>query len=140
MEKPCLDNPHLFPDDGVLTQALGAAHTVWMVLSRYLADEHPHITGEWRYYRDGKSWLFKVTKKKTTICWISVWPGMFKTTFYFPDRAEEPIRSSELDRQYIDAFVNGRHYGKTRGLTVEVRTKADLENVKRLIAIKELIR
>lgn len=31
------------------------------------------LSSEWRYYNDGKSWLCKVTHKKKTIVWISLW-------------------------------------------------------------------
>lgn len=139
MEKPCLDNPEMFPDDDLLKQTLESAYSAWDIFSRYLKETHPLITGEWRYYRDGKSWLYKVTQKKKTVCWVSVQPGMFRTTFYFPGRAEELIKNSELDPEYIEAFVTGKHYGKTRGLTIEIRTAADLENTKRLMQIKEQI-
>jgi hypothetical protein len=84
----------------------------------------------------GKSWLYKVTKKKKTICWVSVWPNMFKTTFYFPERAKDLIKKSKLGKKYIDQF-NDRKYGTTRGITVEVKKAADLKATKTLIEIKE---
>ena len=137
MEEPCLNDKSEYPDDKVLKRYLGDAKDAWEGFAEFLESNYPNCTGEWRYYNDGKSWLYKITKKTKTICWVSVYRGKFTTTFYFPDRAENLIVNSTLRRKYIEQFVNGRHYGKTRGLTVDIRTAADLSTTKKLIAIKE---
>lgn len=136
MEKPCLNDKAEYPDDKVLTYYLGDAKDAWDELDEFLENRHPSLSGEWRYYNDGKSWLYKITKKSKTICWVGVYRGKFKTTFYFSDRAESLIVSSTLRKKYIEQFVDGRRFGKTRGLTVDIRKVADLSTTKKLIAIK----
>lgn len=140
MEKPFLNDPNEYPDDDVLSRALGVTKTVWDSFQSYLKENHPAFSGEWRFYKDGYAWLYKLTNKKKTISWISVWPGEFKTTFYFADKAEEPIKSSGLSPELINSFVNGKHYGKIRGITVEVTHASDLEATKILIGIKEKLK
>ena len=136
MEKPCLNDKAEYPDDKVLTYYLGDAKDAWDELDEFLENRHPSLSGEWRYYNDGKSWLYKITKKSKTICWVGVYRGKFKTTFYVSDRAESLIVSSTLRKKYIEQFVDGRRFGKTRGLTVDIRKVADLSTTKKLIAIK----
>ena len=136
MEAPVLNDKSEFPDDAVLKRHLGDAKDAWDAFATFLEDTYPHYSGEWRYYDDGKSWLYKITKKTKTICWVAVRPGRFVTTFYFPDRAESLIVNSTIRKKYIEQFVNGRHFGKTRGLTVDIRKVADLSTTKKLIAIK----
>ena len=136
MEKPCLNDKTEYPDDNVLMHYLGDAKDAWDEFAEFLENKYPNFSGEWRYYNDGKSWLYKITKKSKTICWVGVYRGKFKTTFYFPDRAESLIVNSTLRKKYIEQFVNGRRYGKTRGLTVDIRKVADLSTTKKLIAIK----
>ena len=140
MEKPCLNDKSEYPDDEILSLHLGEAKKAWDAFMDVLAQDYPSFSGEWRYYNDGKRWLYKVTKKKKTISWISVWPGMFKTTFYFPDRAQEVIIASSLTQAYKDTFVHGKRYGNTRGLTIEVQSPADLDATKTLIGIKEKLK
>ena len=140
MDKPCLNDKEEFPDDEVLSRHLGKVKTVWDTFMDFLEESYPSFTGQWRYYNDGKSWLFKLTKKKKTISWISVWDNMFKTTFYFPDKAEELIVNSKLKKEYKDQFVNGKRYGNTRELTVKIKKPADLATTKKLIEIKEQIK
>lgn len=137
MEQPCLNDESEYPDNQVLKRYLGDAKEAWDGLAAFLDHDYPNYSGEWRYYNDGKSWLHKITNKSKTICWVAVYSGKFKTTFYFPDRAESLIVNSTLRKRYIDQFVNGRHFGKTRGLTVDIRRIADLSTTKKLIAIKE---
>ena len=137
MEVPCLRDKTEYPDNKVLKRYLGDAKSAWDSFAAFLESTYPDYSGEWRYYADGNSWLHKITKKSKTICWVSVYPGRFTTTFYFPDRAESLIVSSTLRKKYVEQFVNARRFGKTRALTVDIRKVADLSTTKKLIAIKE---
>ncbi len=140
MEKPCLNDKDEYPDDQVLARHLEDAKTAWDSFMSLIMGSYPWFSGEWRYYNDGKSWLYKLTKKKQTVCWVSVWPGAFKTTFYFGDKAAELITTSKLKKEYIDQFVDGKKYGKIRGVTVIVKKAADLKATKTLIEIKEQLK
>lgn len=137
MDEPCLNDETEYPDDKVLKRCLGDAKVAWDTFTGYLESNYPDYAGEWRYYTDARSWLYKITRKTKTICWVGVYRGKFSTTFYFPDRAERLIVNSTLRKKYIEQFVNGRRFGKTRGLMVQIRKVADLSTTKKLIAIKE---
>ena len=137
MEKLFLKDSTEYPTDEVLSKLLGDVKQVWNNFFNYLDEEHPLFEGEWRYYKDGQNWLYKLVKKKKTICWISVYPEQFKTTFYFPERAEDIICNSQLNPEYVEKFVHGKRYGKTRGLTIEIKEEVDLESTKILIEIRE---
>lgn len=139
MEKP-LNDENVFPEDEVLCHLLGEAKTAWDSFIVSLQDKHPDFNTEWRYYKDGNSWLFKITKKKRTICWVSVGDKMFSTTFYFSDKVEDILKTSKLKPEYIEQFLNSKKYGKIRGLTIEISTPADLEMTNILIEIKEKLK
>ncbi len=140
MEKPCLKDQNEYPDDDVLSRYLGKAKSTWDSFIGLLKENYPLFSTEWRYYHDGKNWLFKVTKKKKTICWVSVYNDKFKTTFYFGDKAENLIINNKLKKEYIDQFINGKRYGKIRGITVEIKKPTDLNSTKTLIEIKEQLK
>lgn len=140
MEKPCLNDKEDYPSDEVLGRCLGPVKAAWDAFMDLLDEKDPPLTREWRYYNDGKSWLYKVTKKKKTVCWVSVYDRLFKTTFYFPDRAEPLIIHSGLDKKHIEKFVHGKRYGKTRGLTITVTQPSDLSATQCLIGIKEQLK
>ena len=136
MEETVLRNPEEYPADEVLRRHLGRAMASWQALMLFIAEHEPALSGEWRYYRDGKSWLYKATHKKLTLCWATVFRGKFKTTCYFPDRAEPAITESELSKTYIDQYLNGRRYGKTRAITVDVSKLADLKATKQIMELR----
>jgi hypothetical protein len=140
MEKPVLNNKNEYPDDPVLSRHLGKVKSTWDAFMAFINESYPSFSGEWRYYNDGKSWLYKLTKKKKTICWVSVYPEKFKTTFYFPDKVEELLSTSNLSQEYIAQFINGKRYGKIRGITVEIKESTDLNATKTLIEIKEQLK
>jgi hypothetical protein len=140
MEKPCLNDKDQYPDDAVLSRCLGKVKTIWDSFLALIGESYPSFSAEWRYYRDGKSWLYKITKKKKTICWVSVYINTFKAGFYFSDKAEDLIAASKLKKEYIDQFLHGRRYGKIRGVTVAVTKAADLKAIGTLIDIKEQLK
>jgi hypothetical protein len=140
MEKPCLNDKNEYPDDAVLSRYLGKVKRTWDSFIDFINENYPSFSGQWRYYIDGKSWLYKLTKKKKTVSWISIYHNKFKTTFYFPDKAEELIKTSKLNKEYIDQFVHGKKYGKIRGISVEIKKSANLNATKTLIEIKEQVK
>jgi len=140
MEKPCLNDKDEYPNDEVLSRYPGKVKNTWDSFIDFISESYPSFSGQWRYYKDGKNWLYKLTKKKKTISWISIYNNKFKTTFYFPDKAEELIKASKLKKEYIDKFINGKRYGKIRGITVEIKKPTDLNTTKTLIEIKEQIK
>ena len=113
------------------------AKPLWEALFDYLDREQPEISREWRYYKDGKSWLLKATLKKKTIFWLSLLPGGFRTTFYFGDKAEADVAESALPDKMKKEFREGKHYGRIRGLTIEFAAPEDVEAAKELIAIRK---
>ncbi len=140
MEEPVLRDAEEYPNDDVLRRHLGRAMSSWQALMEHIEQHDPALSGEWRYYKDGKSWLFKVTYKKLTLCWVAVFQGKFKTTCYFPDRAEAAITGSKLTKAYIDQYLSGRRYGKTRAISVEVRKLADLKATKQIMKTRLLVK
>ena len=83
--------------------------------------------------------VFKITKKKKTICWVSIYQNKFKTAFYFSEKAEELITKSKLEKEYISQF-HEKKFGKIRGIIVDIKEPADLNTTKALIEIKEQLK
>jgi hypothetical protein len=140
MDTRCLNDKNEYPDDEVLARYLGKSKHSWDAFIELLKTDHPSISTEWRYYNDGKSWLFKVTKKAKTICWISVWEGFFKVTFYFNMRAEEAITKSLLDEAIKEQWLRRDNIGKIKPITIDVKKKTDLKVIQLLIELKSSIK
>jgi hypothetical protein len=140
MLRPSLNDPKQFPNDQVLYRQLGKAKPSWIAFLALLKEKAPQLTNEWRYYTDGKSWLFKVNRHATTICWAAVWDKYFTVAFYLNARAEELVRNSSLDLALKQGFLHPAEANKFRSIRVEVRGKSDLNAVEELLDIKLMVK
>ena len=50
MEKPCLNDKNIYPDDQVLGGFLGETKNIWDIFINLLK-QHPLFSTEWRYYK-----------------------------------------------------------------------------------------
>ena len=140
MDTPILSDKSQFPTEKVIFSHIGKSKTLWDSLFRYLAEEHPDFTQEWRYYNDGKSWLMKVQHKKKTVFWLSIIKGSFRTTFYIHEKAKKIVEDSKISEELKDQHRAGKGFGKIRGITVVYKNKKDAEFAKELIGIKMSIK
>ena len=137
MTKPVLDNKEQVPTDEIIFGHIGEKKARWESLFSWIKSEHPDFESEWRFYKDGNSWLMKQVRKKKTIFWLSVVEGGFIVTFYFGDKAEPAILDSALSRERKDAFVDGKRYGRIRGISIPIDDDGALADVKVLIPIRQ---
>ena len=136
MEGPVLSDKDQFPTEEIIFSHIGKTRKLWESFFEYIHTSHPDLEVNWRYYKDGKSWLMKVTRKSKTIFWLSVIKGSFRTTFYFTDRAEKSILDSSLSDELKKSFTDGKKYNKIRGITVVFKRLKDVEYAETLINIK----
>ena len=135
MEQRVLNDKNQFPTEEVIFSHIGKSRTLWKALFDYIHAEHADFLEEWRYYNDGKSWLLKVTRKKKTVFWLSVFENTFKIGVYFTDKSRTAIRTSTLTADLKEQFLSNKS-GKLRGIIITFKKKSDVENAKKLIALK----
>jgi len=136
MEPIVLTDPNVQPTEELIFSIIGENSTYWEQLVDYLYDKHLNITEEWRFYNDGKSWLYKAVKKKQTLYWIGVIKETFRVTFWFGEKAEPIIEASALPESVKEEFRNAKRYGQLRAISIEVRSEDDYSNVIQLVELK----
>lgn len=136
MEPIVLTNPNIQPTDELIFGIIGENSVYWEKLVEYLYDKHLNISEEWRFYNDGKSWLYKAVKKKQTLYWIGVIKDTFRVSFYFGEKAEPVIEASSLPESIKEEFRNAKRYGQLRAISIEVRSEDDFSNIIQLIELK----
>lgn len=140
MKGPLLRDEQEYPSDDVLAKCLGRAKSAWDALAIRLAKDHPDMSLEWRYYKDGKSWLCKLVRKKKTVCWVSIGDRTFQTTFYFTARNEGDIDRLPISQVLKDAIRAQPLVGKLKPATVRVRSEKQLGDVFTLIGYRSASR
>ena len=136
MENPILTDQDQFPTDDVIFSIIGKTNALWIAFFEFLKEQYPDFEPDWRYYKDGHSWLMKVVRKKKTVFWLSVIKDAFRITFYFSDKAEEDILTSGISNELKEQFKYGKQYGKIRGLTVVFDCEEAMAYAKELIPIR----
>ena len=136
MEPIVLTDKSVKPDDELVFSVIGDKSILWREIINYLHENHADITEEWKFYNDGKCWLFRTIKKKKTIFWIGVTDGAFRVTFWLGDKAEPLILSSDLPDQIKNDFAEAKRYKIGRALSIIMADAEDVGSVITLIGIK----
>jgi len=134
METQLLREPEFFPSKDVLKHALGEVYDVFEELETILVQDKFALTYEWRYYKDGKSWLCKVCHKKKTVFWLSIWDGFFKTSFFFLERHMEGIAALQIDE---NSFTIAKEFGKMIPLIFNINDKKQFSDLLKVIEFKK---
>ena len=136
MEPIVLTDPNVKPTDELVFSIIGENSVYWEQLVDYLYENHFDISEEWRFYNDGKSWLYRALRKKKTLYWIGVIKDTFRISFWFGDKAEPVIEASLLPEKIKEEFRNAQRYGKIRAISIEIHSEEDLQNVILLLELK----
>ena len=140
IEPLVLGDKNVFPSEEIIYAIIGDNKNVWQKVMSYVKDNYKDATEEWRYYNDGKQWLFKMQLKKKTLFWIGIPKDTFRITFYFGNKAEPVIMAGSLPKKFKDDFAEAKRYGNIRAITIKVAGTGDLENIYKLIDLKAKIK
>jgi hypothetical protein len=140
MDPIVLTDPSVQPTEELIFSIIGENSVYWEQLIEYLYETHFDITEEWRFYNDGKSWLYKAMRKKQTLYWIGVIKDTFRISFWFGNKAEPVILASSLPESIKEEFRNAKRYGQLRAISIEMRSPEDLGNAIKLIDLKVKIK
>jgi len=139
-ENLLFSDPQIRPNDDLIYSIIGERKAHWISILEYLRLNYPDSSGEWNYYKDGKRWLFKTIRKKKTIFWSGILDDTFRITFYFGDKAELLIETSQLPKKIKDGFKTAQKYGAIRPVSIKVLEHSDVETVFQLLDIKSKLK
>ena len=134
METQLLRQPEIFPSGEVLKEALGEAYNVLEDLEKLLTQEEFALTFNWHYYNDGKSWLCKVSHKKKTVFWLSVWDGFFQTSFFFLERHLEGIAALQIEE---NSYTMAKEWGKMIPVIFKIKNKKQIPGLLKMVEFKK---
>lgn len=136
MENLPLADKLITPDTTQVYAIIGDKHYLWDTYFEKLKERYSDLAAEWKFYRDAKSWLMQVARKKKTICWIVIVDNTFRITFWFGSKVESAIENSDLPEDVKDNFRNAKQTKIGRGLAIVIKDETDLEVALKLAEIK----
>ncbi|MGD9264270.1 MAG: DUF3788 family protein [Lysobacterales bacterium] len=135
-ESQLLKDPDLAPTPEVLESKFGSLYPLYVELINLLESDDLGLATEWRYYKDGKAWLCKITRKKKTAVWMSAWQDHLHLGFYFTEKTGAGIPDLEIDPALKESYATADPIGKMKPLTVELKNTSQLKDLRELLRYK----
>lgn len=136
-QKMLLRDSQIEPNENVLENTLGKdLFEVYKNLLQIISDEFG-FEYEWRFYKDGKAWLFKAVYKKKTIFWLSIWESFIKTSFYFTEKTRSGITDLQINETVKSDFANTDATGKLIPLILNIDRKEQLNDFHKIANYKK---
>lgn len=136
MASSVLDDKSKMPEDEALAQVLGKSMGLWQAIHADLAASYPSLESEWQFTSPKYGWIFRARHKKRTILYMIPGKGSLTISFCLGGKAVAAAEQSTLPAEILEEIRNARPYAEGRGVRVEVKRQADVENVRKLVEIK----
>ena len=136
METQILTDPEVEPTAQALEDALGTLFPVYREFMDTLESEAFGLSPQWRYYKDGKAWLCKISRKKKTVVWMSAWAGFLRLGFYFTEKTGAGIPELDIDPALKDNYATGKPVGKLKPLIIDIADRSSLDDAYAVVAYK----
>lgn len=133
-----LKDESVYPDENVLKGVLEEAYPAYLELLKLYASKK--LESEWRYYKDGKTWLCKVQYKKKTIVWMSAWKGFMQATVYILDRHLEGLKGLDISVKTKKKIMSTKNVGKSKPCIFEVKNTDILADIDKVIEYKMAVK
>jgi hypothetical protein len=140
METVLLRDQQIPPTAEVLSESLGTVYSVYEAMLEAVTSADFDLVVEWNYYKDGKAWLCKVSFKKKTIFWLSVWDKHFKVSFYFTEKTKGEIETLDISDQIKKDFGQSKSVGKLIPLTLMIENEEQLPDLLKIVACKKRLK
>jgi hypothetical protein len=124
------------PRSNELKETLGRSSALWDGLRGHLAADYQPLTEKWVMYSEKWGWSLQLKRKKRTILYMTPCKKHFLVGFVLGEKAVKAAHESDLPDAVLTSIDSAPKYVEGRGLRIEVRTKKDLEIIKKLAAIK----
>lgn len=136
MSQQLLRDPEILPSDAVLKNEFGnSLFEVYQALLQNISTLG--LQTEWRYYRDGKGWLCKITRKAKTVCWLSPWEEYLQIGFYFTEKNRTEIMALDIDNAIKTEFESAKPIGKLIPLIMRIASAGQLSDWNNIAVYKK---
>ena len=140
METMLLRDPEQIPTDKVIQEALGDSYPAFAELVQKAVSAPCGLNADWNYYKDGKAWLCKVSYRKKTVFWLSVWANFFKVAFYFTAKNSTGIENLDISHSLKEHFGKAKPIGRLIPLVIDLTREEQIQDVLTLIEYKKKLK
>jgi hypothetical protein len=137
MAMSIFDDKSKQPTKQMLAKAIGKQYQLWTEIAEYVVEKYPKAIEEWKYFTIKKyGWSFRIKDKKRNIIYMGPRENSLTVAFLFSDKGVQAVQESSLPQSIKDELRNAKKYPEGRGIRLQVKTSADVANIKTLVDIK----
>ena len=136
MALSAFDDKSSTPRPSELKETLGRSSALWDQLRDHLASDYQPLTEKWMFSGAKWGWSLQLKQKKRTILYMTPCKKHFLAGFALGEKAVKAAHASDMSDSVLTLIDSAPKYAEGRGVRIEVRTKKDLENVKKIAAVK----
>jgi hypothetical protein len=119
-----------------LKKTLGRTAGHWENLITHISEEYPPLEETWLYAGAQWGWSLRLKQKKRAILYMTPCKGYFYVGFALGEKAVKAAHDARLPASLVAAIDGAQKFAEGRAVRLEIRNKKELENARKLAAIK----
>jgi hypothetical protein len=119
-----------------LEATLERAFTHWEGLINHCKSGYPPLDEMWNYASAKWGWVLRLKQKKRTILYMTPCKGFFVVGFVLGDKAVKAVYETPMPKLVLSDIEGAKKYAEGRAIRIEVKSKKDLDTVKKLAEVK----
>lgn len=124
------------PSETDLKAKLGVVYPLWSDLKSWTFNHLRNPNEEWKFPGKKYGWSYRIREKARNIIYFIPGDGYFHVALVFGQKATDQIMTSDISEIIKTDLMNARAYVEGRGVRIEVRDHTNMEDIKKLIRIK----
>jgi hypothetical protein len=126
----------IHPDDAGLKATLTGTYDQWQWIVDYVHEQYLKAVDEWYYPGVKYGWCFRIKDKKRAIIYLLPEDKYFRAGMVVGEKAMAKIRESNISDSIKAELESAKVYAEGRGIRIEVRNNAMMDDIKILVDIK----
>ncbi len=119
-----------------LKNALGDNYDLWQTLVNFTCKSYPGAVEDWNFPSAKAGWDFRIGANQRVLITLLPRDQFFKVAFVFGQKAVDEILKSDINENIRMELKKAKPTTEGRGIKIELRDKALLSDIKKLIVIK----
>ncbi len=124
------------PDEKSLFEAIQETGPLWSEIKSHIYNNYENIHELLKFPYKKAGWSLRIIQKKRVVFYFVPLDGEFRIAFALGDRAVAAAEQSTLSDSLLESLKNSKRYMEGTGIHLNVNSRDDAEDVKKLIRIK----
>ena len=124
------------PTETDLQNGIGVTFSIWKEIEVFLHETYPKVESKWHFTSAKMGWSFRMSDSKRVLVYLLPRDQYFKVAMVFGQKATDLVLESEISESIKTELKAAKVYAEGRGIRIDIKNEALLEDVKKLIQIK----